>query len=152
MIDKQHCNHPSIVKIRENISNGLVFNFQCVNAHDISKIIKSFDGKKAHGYDMVPMKLLQKSAQYIASDISRVINNSVLESIFPSDLKFAEKSSLFKKKDNLNRINYRPVSILIALSKIYEKAMSLQLTDYFNHILLPYFWLFAKGIVANQRS
>ena len=57
MINK-HCQHPSIVKIRENISNDLVFDFQCVNAHDISKIIKSFDGKKAHGYDMVPMKLL----------------------------------------------------------------------------------------------
>ena len=151
MIDK-HCNHPSIVKIRENISNDLVFNFQCANAHDISKIIKSFDGKKAHGYDMVPMKLLQKSAQYIAPDISRLINNSVLESIFPSDLKFAEVSFLFKKKDNLNEINYRPVSILIALSKISEKAISLQLTDHFNHILLPYFRPFAKGIVANQHS
>ena len=41
MIDK-HCNHPSIVKIRENISNDLVFNFQCINAHDISKIKKKF--------------------------------------------------------------------------------------------------------------
>ena len=135
----------SFVKIRENISNDLVFNFQCVNAHDISKIIKIFDGKKAHGYDMVPMKLLQKSAQYIAPDISRLINNSLLESIFPSDLKFAEVSSLFKKKDNLNKINYRPVSILIALSKIYEKAMSLQLTDYFNHIFAALLSAFRKG-------
>ena len=144
MIDK-HCNHPSIVKIREKISSDLVFNFQCVNAHDISKIIKRCDGKKAHGYDMVPMKLLQKSAQYIALDISRLINNSVLESIFPSDLKFAEVSSLFKKKNNLNKINYRPVSILIALSKICEKAMSLQLTDYFNHIFAALLSAFRKG-------
>ena len=77
-----------------------MFNFQCVNVHDISKIIKSFDGRKVHGYDMVPMKLLQKSAPYIAPDISRLMNNLVLESIFPSDLKFTEVSSLFKKKDN----------------------------------------------------
>ena len=81
MINK-HCQHPSIVKIRENISNELVFDFQCVNAHDISNIIKSFDGKKAHGYDMVPMKLLQKSAQHIVPDIARLINNSLMESIF----------------------------------------------------------------------
>ena len=40
MISSKHCKHPSIVKIRGNISNDLVFNFQCVNAHDISKIIK----------------------------------------------------------------------------------------------------------------
>ena len=88
MINK-HCQHPSIVKIRENISNDLVFDFQWVNAQDISKIIKSFDGKKAHRYDMVPMKLLQKLAQHIAPDIARLINNSVMESIFPGDLKFA---------------------------------------------------------------
>ena len=109
MIDK-HCKHPSIVKIRENISNDLVLKFLCVNAHNISKIIKSFDGKKTHGYDM---KLLQKSAPYIAFDISRFINKSLLESIFPYDLKFAEVSSLFKNKDNLNKINHRSVSILI---------------------------------------
>ena len=116
-----HFNHPSIVKRRENISNDLVFNFQCVNVHDISKITKSCDGKEVHGYDMVPSKVLQKLAPYIAPDISRLINNSVLESVFPSDLKFAEMSSLFKKKHNLNKINYRPTSILIALSKYTKK-------------------------------
>ena len=82
MINK-HCQHPSIVKIRENISNDLVFDFQCVNAHDISKIIKSFDGKKAHGYDMVPMKLLQKSAQHFVPDRARLINNSVISKGVP---------------------------------------------------------------------
>ena len=76
---------------------------------------------------------------------SAPFNNSVLESIFPSDLKFAEVSSVFKKKDNLNKVNYRPVSILIALSKIYEKAMSLQLTDYFNHIFAALLSAFRKG-------
>ena len=141
----KHCQHPNIVNIRENISNDLVFDFQCVNANDISNIIKSFDGKKAHAYDMVPINLLQKSAQHIAPDIARLINNSVSESIFPGDLKFAEVSSLFKKKDNLNKINYRPVSILIALSKIYEKAMSLQLTDHFNHIFAALLSAIRKG-------
>ena len=145
MIDK-HCNHASIVKIRENITNDLVFNFQCLNAHDISKIIKSFDGKKAHGYGIDPYEFfLQKSEPCIAPDISRLINNSVLEIIFLSELKFAEVSSLFKKKDNLNQVNYEPVSILIALSKIYKKAMGLQLTDYSNHIFAALLSAFHKG-------
>ena len=107
--------------------------------------MKSFDCKKAQGYDMVPMKLLQKSAQHSAPDIAKLINNSVMESIFPGDLKFAEVSSLFKKKDNLNEINYRPVSILIALSKIYEKAMRLKLTDHFNNIFAALLSVFRKG-------
>ena len=61
MINK-YCRHPSILKIRENIPWDSVFDFQCIHALDIMQIIKGFYAKKAQGYDMVPMKLLQKSA------------------------------------------------------------------------------------------
>ena len=144
MITK-HYQHSSIVKIRENISCNSVFDFQCVSASDIIQIIKGFDSKKAQGYDMVPMKLLQKSASYIAPDIAKMVNNSIIKGIFPGDLKFAEVSSLFKKKEALNKINYRPVSILIALSKICEKATSLQISEYFNNIFSSLLSAFRKG-------
>ena len=68
------------------------------------KIINDFDGKKAQGYDRMPMKLLQKSATYIASDIAKMINDSMTKCVFPDSLKFAEVSSLFKKKDTLNKV------------------------------------------------
>ena len=76
----------------------------------------------------MPMKLLQKCVKYIAPDIAKLINDSFKKCIFPDDLKFAEVSSLFKRNDALNKSNYRPVSVLIALSKIYEKAFSIQVT------------------------
>ena len=140
----KHCLHPSIVKIEENISSDFMFNFQCINGLDIAEIIKCFDGKKAQCYDMMPLKLLQKCAPYIAPGISKLVNNSIIKSVFPNDLKFAEVSSLFKKKDALSKINYRPVSILLALSKIYEKAVSVQLADYFGHIFSSLLSAFRK--------
>ena len=109
------------------------------------QIIKGFDAKKAQGYDMVPMKLLQKSAPYIAPYIAKLVNNSFIKGVFPGDLKLAEVSSLFKTKDALNKMNYRPVSILIALSKVYEKAMSLQISDYFSNIFSALLSAFRKG-------
>ena len=60
-------------------------------------------------------------------------------------------SPLFKKNDALNKSNYKPVSVLIALSKIYEKAVSIQVTDHFNSIVRPYFRLSENDIVVNQR-
>ena len=63
--------------------------------------------------------VLQKYASYIALAIAKLINDSTIKGIFPGDLKFAEVPSLFKMRDALNKMNYRPVSILIALSKIY---------------------------------
>ena len=109
------------------------------------KIINDFDGKKAQGYDRMPMKLLQKSAAYIASDIAKMINDSMTKCVFPDSLKFAEVSSLFKKKDTLNKVDYRPVSILVALSKIYEKAVGVQLTGYFNSIFSTLLSAFRQG-------
>ena len=64
--------------------------------------------------------MLQKSAKYIAPAIVKLINDSLSKCVFPDSLKFAEVSSLFKKKDALIKTNYRPVSILVTLSKIYE--------------------------------
>ena len=111
-----------------------IFQFQCINQVDVVNIINCFDSKKAQGYGMMPMKMLQKSAKYIAPAIVKLINDSMSKCVFPDSLKFAEVSSLFKKKDALIKTNYRPVSILVALSKIYEKALGVQLTDYFNAI------------------
>ena len=149
MITK-HYRHYSIVKIRENISCNSVFDFQCVSASDIIKVIKGFDSKKAQGYDMVPMKLLQKSASHIAPDIAKMVNNSIIKGIFPGDLKFAEVSSL-KKKDTLNKINYRPVSIRIALPKFMKKPWAYRyqsISIIFSHL---YFRLFVKVTAVSQR-
>ena len=46
MINK-HDQHPSIVKIRENVSTDLMFDFHCINELDIAAIIKRFDSKKS---------------------------------------------------------------------------------------------------------
>ena len=59
-----------------------MFNFQCINGLDIAEIIKCFDGKKAQCYDMMPMKLLQKCAPYIAPEISILVNNSIIKMFF----------------------------------------------------------------------
>ena len=65
----------------------------------LKKIINGFDSKRAHGYDEMPRKFLQKCAKYIAPDIAKLINNYSSKWVFPDDLKFAEVSSLFKRND-----------------------------------------------------
>ena len=122
-IVKRHCYHPSIIKIKENNPCNDMFQFQCIHFSDVVKIINNFDCKKAQGYDRMLLKLLQKSTAYISPDITKMINYSISKCVFTDSLKFAEVSSLFKKKDNLNKVNYRPLSILVALPTIYEKLL-----------------------------
>ena len=75
-----------------------------------------------------------------------MINDPLSKCNFPDGLKFAEVSSLFKKKVTLIKTNYRPVSILVALSKIYEKAVGVQLTAIFNSIFFNFTFSFSKGL------
>ena len=53
---------------------------------------------------------------------------------FPDVFKLAEVSSLYKKSENLHKGNYRPVSVLPSVSKIYERIMAVQLCNLFDHI------------------
>ena len=62
-----------------------------------------------------------------------MINLTIKKSQFPDDAKKAVVPPLHKKNSCLDKENFRPVSILPILSKLYEKALNAQLTEYFNH-------------------
>eukprot|EP00116_Pleurobrachia_bachei_P012854 sb/3473116/ len=64
--------------------------------------------------------------------ISHIVNTSLTSGTFPSDLKVAQVRPSFKLKqgDKEDFKNYRPVSNLSFISKVIEKAVSLQLSDY----------------------
>ena len=69
---------------------------------------------------------------------------------FPSELKNADVISAFKKKDWNNVENYRPVSILLNLSKIYERCLYDQMYKYLNHILSKWQRRFGKGFTTQH--
>ena len=76
------------------------------------------------------------------------IDNIVIcssECRFPDKLKLAEISALLKKIDRLCKENYRPVSILTALSKVFERSHSDQLSPYFGEIFSTFLSGFRKG-------
>ena len=60
-----------------------------------------------------------------------IINQSLLTGIFPKKLKIAKVIPLYKKRDRLIMGNYRPISLLPAISKLFEKVVYQQLYHYF---------------------
>ena len=71
----------------------------------------------------------------LAPIITNLINQSIEKCRFPTALRKSELSLLFKNKDNLITDNYRPLSILPSVSKIFEKVLNQQLYEYFQNIL-----------------
>ena len=107
------------------------FQFRTVEISDVEKIIKSIKSKTSFGHDEITTKSLKRIAPVLINSITLIINQSLLTGIFPDDLKIAKVIPLHKKNDPSKMDNYRPVSLLPALSKLFEKVVHIQLYDYF---------------------
>ena len=75
--------------------------------------------------------MLKLAQPVIVNPIKILINKSIENSVFPQKLKVAQVRPLFKKNNLLDKSNYRPVSVLPAISKFYERAIYDQLDQFF---------------------
>ena len=64
----------------------------------------------------IPAKILKDSLIVYTKELTTIINNCLKEGLYPNGLKLAEVSPVFKKDDDLNKKNCRPVSILSHMS------------------------------------
>ena len=144
-IDKYR-NHPSISRIRESQSStAQSFNFEKVNKATVQKLIQNLNPKKSTGFDQIPPKLVKASGESIASPLCNIINSSLETSIFPNALKCAEVIPIYKKADNLQKKNYRPVSLLSSVSKIFEHVINNQLQVLSDRVLSKHISAYRKG-------
>ena len=70
----------------------------------------------------IPVKLL-KDCDFSFHDLTNCINESIENGTFPDSLKEANTAPVYKSKNPFEKSNYRPVSILALLSKVYERIM-----------------------------
>ena len=113
-------NHPNILRIKNYMKEkDLNFSFEFVNKPKISKEINKLDGKKACQEHDIPVKLIKSNKDLFSHFIYHNFNNSLFSSNFPSNLKAADILPTHKKKDKSDIENYRPISILPTLSKMY---------------------------------
>ena len=87
-----------------------------------SKIVHSLKNG-APGYDGVPSQILKDTINTIIDPLCFLCNHSLEQGVFPSELKLANVLPLFKSGDAMLFNNYRPVSLLCTLSKVFEKVM-----------------------------
>ena len=85
---------------------------------------------KAARIDQVPSKFLKEGADVLTYPLSRIINLSVQLSVFPEECITAKLKLLFKKGSKTDPKNYRPISLMLLVSRIVEKLMHYQLQDY----------------------
>ena len=106
------------------------FSFRPVTTTDIEKVILSLKNKSSDT-KTVPAKILKHLHVIIAPVLKSIINKSFESALFPDNLKIAKVVPIFKDGQKTNCSNYRPISILPVISKIFEKCAHKQLYDFF---------------------
>ena len=84
--------------------------------------------------------MLKTSSDATANILQKLLNEFLETGTYPDSSKLADITSVFKKKSYLNNTNYRPVSVLPIVSKLFEKIMQKQINGFISNYLLPY-WL-----------
>jgi hypothetical protein len=107
------------------------FKFDLVTEDNVLKIINSLQLKNSYGHDGISVRILKGIAPSILKAITLIINQSLITGIFPDKLKIARVIPLFKKGTATDMNNYRPISLLTATSKVFEKVAFTQLYSYF---------------------
>ena len=141
---KMYQNHASIVRIQEHVSIDSTYKFMNVSVGEVKPLLQNIDSSKAMGYDTIPPKLVKAAANELAQHISSLVNMSISLLCFPQELKKSETSPLYKGQNNLEPQNYRPLSVLTCLSKIFERVYNDQIGVYFKDILSTLLSAFRK--------
>ena len=124
--------------VRSNFRDYLTSQFSCRFAfHSIDntetlRIIKNIKTSHSRVHDGISSELLKLIAGDISKCITLIINQYLHSGISPDKLKIAKVTPIHTKKGDSKLItNYRPISVLSAISKFFETVICDQLNHYF---------------------
>ena len=142
--------HDSVIRIKEETNNQDSFSFKPIDLITVENVITSLNKSKACLSNSIPTRIIQENCDIFVPRITSDLNISIHDGVFPINLKNADVTPVFKKGDRLNKCNYRPVSILPSLSKIFERIMFSQINSYINPKLSMYLCGFRKNMSAQN--
>ena len=118
LLNNSNVLHNNLAKLT-NISLDTV-NF---STGDISKIINNLDLDKAHGHDMLSIRMIKLCGNSICKPLSIIFNDCLKVGKFLSDWKKAHVVPVHKKGDRQCLENYRLISLLPICSEIFERLI-----------------------------
>ena len=113
-----------------NISSN--FKFYSIDEVDLQIIIDELNPKNSFGHDGISSIVLKRIFPSIKVPLLMLINHSLSMGLFPNKLKLSKIVPVYKNKGNTDEMNnYRPISLLSTFSKVFEKVVFKQISEYF---------------------
>ena len=139
-------NHPSIILITKHMEGAnSSFTFETITKEKIEKLITNLFIRKAVQSNDIPTKLVKEFDYLFSKYITASINRYITGGNFVNAFKKAEVRPIYKKDGRTEKSNYRPISVLSNVFKIYERYMYEQMYSYFDKIFSKNQCDFRKG-------
>ncbi|CAB3994347.1 RNA-directed DNA polymerase from mobile element jockey, partial [Paramuricea clavata] len=145
-VDSDHANRPmpDLNHIAENVVNVPTLSLKETNYVEVREILEDVKINKATGYDLIPPRLVKESAEVLCYPLSTLINYILGNGKILQQWKSGEITPVYKKECELSKINYRPLTILPSLSKVFEKIVELRMSPHFEKIYHKYVFAYRK--------
>ena len=124
-----------------NVNNNK-FSFSSINCSIVFSHLNKFCRSKATGLDNISAKIIRECADLISVSLRDLFNKSVVSDIFPGDWKCARVTPLFKHGEPSDLNNYRPISVISVVAKVFERIIYDQLYNFLTN----------EGIISNHQS
>ena len=96
------------------------------------KAIDRLENKSSSGHDGISNKLLKLVKNELKKLLTLIVNQMITTGIFPEAFKISKITPLYKKGDHSLLANYRPISLLPTISKVFERIIYDQMYEYLN--------------------
>ena len=127
-----------------------MFSFSNACVADVKKEIRKLDHRKTNHITDIPVRILKQNPDIFGNYICDFFNECVNKGVSPSILKNSNITTVFKQSFRRSKDNYRPVSILPIICKIFEKLLSKQIIIYMDKFLSKYQCGFRKEYNAQH--
>ena len=125
--------HPSLTNIcNVNKSNLKNFCFQPLSRNSVQLALEKLNVRKACGYDSISPRMLRLASSGIADSLTKLFNECIRKGEWPEAWKKGEWNPVHKKDDRLDERNYRPITLLSTVDKVFERMMSIQVNNHFD--------------------
>ena len=121
---------------------GAQFSFNGITGHDVKMGVLKLKNSHKHDVNGLSSYLLKKSVDVVSPFLAELFNLCLLNGVFPASLKCAVVTPVYKKGNAQNVENYRPISVLPNLAKLFESLIYNQISRYF----------YSRGLMSNRQS
>ena len=124
--------------LREPTYSGS-FYFDPVTPAQVETEINLIPNNKASGLYSFPLRIMKCAKSIISGPLAKLMNWSIETGIYPTKLKYAKIIPVYKSGEEDNPTNYRPISLLSNINRIFEKLMYNRLKTFIDkhNILIP---------------